>query len=631
MTPEHWRRIVELFAGAIRIGPAGRASWPRQARGGGDQQARAGRLPDDDEGEERQEIPRPQEPPGRGLQATAVRPALAHGGVAGPIETVDFAASGSPGHHREFTPKPAIADGHGPSPTAEIIPLVRTRLRALALLYLAIFAVLPGWRLAVRRETDDPTSAVNVLAVVALGGAVALLSPRRSHTTAWLRALELGMSGLIAGVVSAIYYRAMLRYSLRGDVTSVQLVMKNFVLYAAILILTFGMATPKGRLHAALIVGPLALMPFATLLALCLWHPGAMEGLAMWTTPAAQLSFDALFLLVLAIGSTYQAQAFYRLRREVADARRLGQYRLRRRIGAGGMGEVYLAEHQLLKRPCAVKLIRPEAVADPGAKARFEREVQITAALKHPNFVEVYDYGRAEDGAYYYVMEYLPGLSLKELVERHGPLPPGRAVHLLRQVCRALRVVHAEGLIHRDIKPSNVIVVGSGGIEDLAKLLDFGLVRPSAGARAPGLTREGQVLGTPLFMAPEQARSDRRVVDGRSDLYALGAVAYYLLTGRPPFEGDDGLAVLIAHARDPVAPPSRARSGIPEDLERIVLRCLAKSPDQRFADAAGLERALGGCACSGDWDQEHAARWWRDIDASDRRPIMPVSSSAQDG
>jgi serine/threonine-protein kinase len=280
------------------------------------------------------------------------------------------------------------------------------------------------------------------------------------------------------------------------------------------------------------------------------------------------------------------------------------------------MGEVYLAEHRLLKRPCAVKLIRPEAVADPGARARFEREVQITAALTHPNVVEVYDYGRAEDGAYYYVMEYLPGLNLRQLVERHGPLPPGRAVHLLRQVCRALSLAHAEGLIHRDIKPSNVIVARSGGLEDQAKLLDFGLVLPRARSGAPGLTREGQVLGTPLFMAPEQATGDGRSVDGRSDLYALGAVAYYLLTGRPPFEGDDGLAVLIAHARDPAVPPSRVRADLPEDLERVVLRCLAKDPAGRFPDAEGLERALGACACAGDWDRERAARWWRDVEPS---------------
>jgi serine/threonine-protein kinase len=274
------------------------------------------------------------------------------------------------------------------------------------------------------------------------------------------------------------------------------------------------------------------------------------------------------------------------------------------------MGEVYLAEHRLLKRPCALKLIRPDCVGDPKAVARFEREARLTAALSHPNTVEIYDCGRTSNGAYYYVMEYLPGLSLEELVERHGPLPPGRAVYLLRQLCQALREAHAVGLIHRDIKPSNIIAARRGGRDDVAKLLDFGLVRP-AQAPTADLSAERQILGTPLFMSPEQAAGDREL-DQRSDLYSLGAVAYHLLTGRPPFNGVGGLTVLVAHARDPVVPPSRIRTGIPEDLEHVVLRCLAKDAADRFPDAENLERALRECACSGDWDQDRAARWWRD-------------------
>src|SRR5262249_18203554 len=211
--------------------------------------------------------------------------------------------------------------------------------------------------------------------------------------------------------------------------------------------------------------------------------------------------------------------------RQVAEARQLGQYHLGRRIGAGGMGEVYLAEHQLLKRPCALKLIRPDSVADPTALARFEREVRLTATLSHPNTVEVYDYGRTEAGVYYYVMEYLPGLSLAELVERHGPLPPGRAVYLLRQVCRSLGEAHAAGLIHRDIKPSNIFVSRRGGVDDVAKLLDFGLALPPAGYGEPELSGEGWILGTPQFMSPEQAQGGADL-DGRSDIYSLGAVAY---------------------------------------------------------------------------------------------------------
>src|SRR3954471_7296795 len=283
------------------------------------------------------------------------------------------------------------------------------------------------------------------------------------------------------------------------------------------------------------------------------------------------------------------------------------------------MGEVYLAEHQLLKRPCALKLIRPEGVADPKALARFEREVRLTATLSHPNTVEIYDYGCTEDGTYYYVMEYLPGLSLEELIGRHGPLPPGRAVYLLRQVCLALREAHATGLVHRDIKPSNIFASRRGGMDDVAKLFDFGLVLPASAVGDPQMSGRGQVLGTPSFMSPEQATGGREL-DGRSDIYSLGAVAYYLLTGRPPFRGDDGLGLLIAHARDPVEPPSRVREGVPDDLERVVLRCLAKDPADRFPDALALELALADCRCAEDWDLDRAARWWCD---ADRAPSTP--------
>ena len=296
---------------------------------------------------------------------------------------------------------------------------------------------------------------------------------------------------------------------------------------------------------------------------------------------------------------------------ELAQARQLGPYRLRQPIGAGAMGEVYLAEHRFLKRPCALKLIRPDRMRDPQALERFEREVRVTATLSHPNTVEIYDYGRTADGTCYYVMEYLPGLTLGDLVQQHGPLPPGRVVYLLRQVCQALREAHAVGLIHRDLKPSNIIAARRGGMDDVAKLLDFGLVLPAMTAPGAHLSVEGQIVGTPLFMSPEQATGGREL-DQRSDIYSLGAVAYYLLTGRPPFSGASAMAVLVAHARDPVVPPSLIRTGTPEDLERVVLRCLAKDASDRFSDAESLERALGECACSGHWDPDRAAGWWRD-------------------
>jgi serine/threonine protein kinase len=339
-------------------------------------------------------------------------------------------------------------------------------------------------------------------------------------------------------------------------------------------------------------------------------------------------SFDAMVLFILAVASTFGARVISLLRRQIAEARHLGQYRLRRQIGVGGMGEVYLAEHQLLKRPCAIKLLRPESLGDPRSLARFEREVRLTAALSHPNTVEIYDYGRTDKGTYYYVMEYLPGMSLADLVERHGPQPPGRVVYLLGQICQALREAHGAGLIHRDIKPSNIFVSQRGGLHDVAKLLDFGLVLPIAKSGSPQLSREGQILGTPLFMSPEQATGSKEL-DGRSDIYSLGAVAYFLLTGRPPFEGEDGLRLLIAHARDPVVPPSLLSVNLPRDLERVVLRCLSKDPADRFPDSGSLEQALLECACTDDWDQRRAARWWETADRERGRvrgAIKPISA-----
>jgi serine/threonine-protein kinase len=514
-----------------------------------------------------------------------------------------------------FAPRAAIATGTGPSPTSEAEPAVRTRLRALPLVYVLILALATAWRCAVLGDEDVVLHYLDATAMAALAGAFALLSSRWPVSLAQLRALELAMVGLFATRVTVVQYRLMLLFSLRDEPMMAQLILKNIVLLTAILILTYGLYVPKTWRRAALVAGPLALLPFATLAALSLRHPEAMGWLGRgWgqaeAPPIVLFSFDTMVLLILAAGCAFGAGALSRLRRQVAEARQLGQYRLRRLIGAGAMGEVYLAEHQLLKRPCALKLIRPDRVGDPRALAQFEREVRLTATLSHPNTVEIYDYGRTADGMYYYVMEYLPGLSLEELVERHGPVPPGRAVYLLRQVCEALREAHAMGLIHRDLKPSNILAARRGGRDDVAKLLDFGLARPAAGPAAD-LSGEGRVVGTPLFMSPEQATGDREL-DRRSDIYSLGAVAYHLLTGRPPFSGAGWMAVLVAHARDPVVPPSRIVPGIPEDLERVVLRCLAKDAAERYEDAEALERALGACACVGDWDPDRAARWWRD-------------------
>jgi serine/threonine-protein kinase len=274
------------------------------------------------------------------------------------------------------------------------------------------------------------------------------------------------------------------------------------------------------------------------------------------------------------------------------------------------MGEVYLAEHALLRRPCAIKLIRPERAGEQSDLLRFEREVQATASLTHPNTVEILDYGHAQDGTFYYVMEYLPGLNLEQLVKRHGRLAPERVVHLLRQLCGALREAHASGLIHRDIKPSNVLVCERGGRHDVAKLLDFGLVQDHVPTQdEQRLTREGVIAGTPDYMSPEQA-AGKTDLDRRSDIYSLGGLAYFLLSGQPPFVRQTTIQTLAAQIYETPAGLERSGCDVPADLEAVILRCLEKDPERRFPDAESLDAALARCGCAGRWTDELASDWW---------------------
>ncbi|NLF09776.1 MAG: serine/threonine protein kinase, partial [Pirellulaceae bacterium] len=238
----------------------------------------------------------------------------------------------------------------------------------------------------------------------------------------------------------------------------------------------------------------------------------------------------------------------------------------------------------------------------------------------HWNTVEIFDYGCTADGTFYYVMEYLPGMSLNDLVDRCGPLPPGRAIYLLRQACEALAEAHAVGLIHRDIKPGNIFVAQRGGVHDVAKLLDFGLVKPILEEEPLHLTAEGAITGSPLFISPEQALGELRP-DGRSDIYSLGAVAYFMLTGLPPFAGDRAIKVIFAHAHDPVVPPTEHNPNIPDDLEAVVLRCLEKNPADRFQNAMEMAEALAGCRSADGWDRRQAAQWW-----SEREQAEPVGA-----
>jgi serine/threonine-protein kinase len=287
-----------------------------------------------------------------------------------------------------------------------------------------------------------------------------------------------------------------------------------------------------------------------------------------------------------------------RLGQQVTRERELGSYRLGELLGRGGMGEVYLATHRMLARPAAIKLIRPEVLAAGDATlaqtavARFRREAEAAARLRSPHTVELYDFGVTEDGTFYLVMELLEGQNLERLVRQEGPLDPVRVIQIIRQVCESLEEAHSYGLVHRDIKPANIHLGKLGLRSDVAKVLDFGLVRSFDGPSEESLTgAAGMTPGTPAYMAPEMA-SDRPL-DGRADLYSLGCVAFYLLTGRLVFEGDTPLQIILRHLQQPAAPPSRVTDrSIPPALDELVLACLAKRPEDRPASAAELSQRL---------------------------------------
>ncbi|QDV32610.1 serine/threonine-protein kinase [Tautonia plasticadhaerens] len=615
MTPDRWRRIDELFDAASRLDPDTREGWLRQACDGDDvlRDEVLRLLSHDERAELERFLPAP-EAIDRTGDRTGTWPPHAAGRHPAGLESIGRNGAAPGGRDGGFTPIAAIHPGSGPGSSAGRHVPAKQRLLGLVCLSLGLALLMLSWKYLVARD-PAPTQAIpySILIVASCGVALLILRPAPLSPSR-ARFLELGMIGLVAGVFAVSQYQTMLDFARRGDPLRAQFVMNHRVLIAAILVLCHGLYAPSDWRKSGLVVGLIAVLPFATLLALYLRNPGPMAWLGGMgprggTSPLVLVGFDAMLLLILAAGSASGSHLIARLRREVREARQVGQYRLLRKLGVGGMGEVYLAEHQFLKRPCALKLIKPGIESGAKALARFEREVRLTATLSHPNTVEIYDYGRTEDGVYYYVMEYLPGMNLAELVERHGPLPPGRAIYLLRQICLALREAHGVGLVHRDIKPSNIIVARRGGEDDVAKLLDFGLVLPGPSNGASDLSDEGRILGTPLYMSPEQA-TVRQELDACSDLYSLGAVAYYLLTGRPPFHEGGMIEILVALARDPAVPPSLIHPGIPEDLERLVLKCLEKNPDDRFRDADALERALGQCRCAAHWGPAQAARWW---------------------
>jgi serine/threonine-protein kinase len=327
------------------------------------------------------------------------------------------------------------------------------------------------------------------------------------------------------------------------------------------------------------------------------------------------LDITAWSIAAVAVSAT-ASRVIFGLRAEVARIRKLGQYVLEAKLGEGGMGIVYRARHALLRRPTAVKILPPERASEEDIR-RFEREVQLTATLSHPSTVVIFDYGRTPDGVFYYAMELLDGITLERLVGRDGAQPPGRVIHILHQVSGALAEAHEAGLIHRDVKPANIILTERGGMHDVAKVVDFGLVKhfdPVRAETAVNVTAANVIVGTPLYLAPEAIGG---IADARGDLYALGAVGYFLVTGQPLFEARNVVEMCSHHLHSiPIPPSRRTEQEVPGELERIILRCLAKDPADRYQTARSLQDALTNAARHIQWSDEAAGRWWTTFRAS---------------
>ncbi|MBY0512881.1 MAG: serine/threonine protein kinase [Gemmataceae bacterium] len=545
--------------------------------------------------------------------------------MASPIQqTADYhgqpAAGPEPGRFQV-----AIIRGSGSGRGEDLYRLLKRRLR-IFVSYYAVSYALGVVITAVATLSQGPTTGsgadgffsdlwgekgdwIFLLSVIMSVGTAALLWLRPPATIRGLRAVELAFVGYyVIGMLIATAHPRTYRDLQRAvekppDWAVAEIAAYTYaiaLIWVQFLVL-YSVLVPNTGRRNAVVVGGAAVGWLTEFAVLSLW----IKPLPTQTVFIVLSNLGFYFALVAAV-SVFAAYRIEYLRRQAAEARKLGQYVLRERLGSGGMGEVYRAEHVLLRRPCAIKLIRPERAGDPDALRRFEREVQITATLTHPNTVQVFDYGHTTDGTFYYVMEYLPGLTLDDLVRQDGPLPPGRAVHFLRQVCAALGEAHTRGLTHRDIKPGNVMVCERGGVPDVAKLLDFGLVRaPTEDADGGTLTREGSIAGTPAYMSPEQACGEGGI-DPRSDLYSVGALAYFLLSGQPLFAGRTAAKVLAAHLYEP---PALLPAEVPGDLASVVMRCLAKAPSERWPDSASLEEALAVTSVP-VWTAGDATAWW---------------------
>jgi len=517
------------------------------------------------------------------------------------------------------------ASGPGAEHTSdEVRDFLQKRVASFALLIGCVFSLFLIWRsIAVIIESQVQDKRADVSALPAMVGEVAfflsiwLYCRRRPRSIRVLHAID-SVAILIGGTAVALMpYR--IPYPVRPDYIAL-LALTYIVMIRAIFI----PSTAKRTAVLAIVLAPILLgnLFFAhlrghdpahyTALAHEIVRDPPLPWAIRWTV------IDGVWWFAAALVSTLTSRVFYGLRKEVTDARRLGQYTLHEVLGQGGMGVVYRASHALLRRPTAIKLLPPGNLGEESV-ARFEREVQLTAGLSHPNTVRIFDYGRTPERVFYYAMEYLDGASLDRVVKIAGAMPAARVIHILQQVAGALSEAHGIGLIHRDIKPANILLTEQGGMPDVAKILDFGLVKDIAGATDEGatlqaLSRADSIAGTPQYMSPEAITTPDKL-DGRTDIYALGAVGYFLLAGVEVFKGRTTLEVCSHHLHTEPLPPGQrvdrtASQPVPADLEALILRCLAKMPAARPESARALRTQLAALADAGSWSEEDARAWW---------------------
>jgi len=508
-------------------------------------------------------------------------------------------------HITLLPPDSRPSDGRGISSMLppDLVVQVRERVALLALLVFVGFALDPlFYFLGIGAADASPADLGFLLDIGAAAASLGLWLVSRARTVPASRLHTIGLAYEVA-ICFVIALSTMLDYSSRyGRLPNLTWAPAVIIFFPLVL------PGPPARMVAAAVIAG-AMSPLAVLV---LQLTGRIDvGAGAYLDEGIRSALAVLFAYM-------GARVVYRLGRAVAAARELGSYRLEERLGHGGMGEVWRARHRMLARPAAIKLIRPARLADESAAMteeavrRFELEAQATARLRSPHTVTLFDFGVADTGAFYYAMELLEGLDADRLVQRYGPVPPARAVHLLQQLCHSLAEAEACGLVHRDIKPANIFVCRYGQDVDFVKVLDFGLVKAFGAAAVPGtgFTGEGVVAGTPAFMAPEQAMGAGDV-DGRADIYATGCVAYWLLTGQTVFQADTPIGLVMHHVQSaPSAPSSRTESPIPPALDQLVIACLAKAPADRPQSAKELARRLLEVECASSWTEERARDWW---------------------